>query len=50
VAHEGYKGLMRNKRIVVPGFDNQVMALLPRLLSRQWMLSLIVKYRASRKP
>ena len=49
VAREGYDGLMRNKRVVVPGFDNQVVALLPRLMSRQSMLSLIARYRSSRK-
>ena len=34
VAHEGYDGLMRNRRVVVPGSDNKVAALLPRLLPR----------------
>jgi hypothetical protein len=34
VARDGYNGLMRNRRVVVPGSDNKVTALLPRLLPR----------------
>jgi short-subunit dehydrogenase len=40
VANDGYDGLMRGKRVVIPGFDNQVAALLPRLLPRGLMLSI----------
>ncbi|MBM3528009.1 MAG: SDR family oxidoreductase [Alphaproteobacteria bacterium] len=38
VAREGYDGLMRGRRIVIPGTDNRVTALLPRLLPRGMIL------------
>lgn len=41
VAREGYDGLMRGKRVVIPGFNNQVAALLPRFLTRREMLSIM---------
>jgi hypothetical protein len=41
VAREGYDGLMRGRRVVVPGSDNKVAALLPRLLPRAIMLRLV---------
>jgi short-subunit dehydrogenase len=40
VAREGYDGLMRGRRIVVPGTPNKLAALLPKLLPRGVMLSL----------
>jgi short-subunit dehydrogenase len=50
VAREGYRGLMQNRRVVVPGSHNRVAALLPRLLPRGWMLSIMNLYRRSRAP
>jgi len=41
VAREGYDGLMRGRRVVVPGSDNKVAALLPRLLPRGLMLKMV---------
>jgi uncharacterized protein len=41
VANDGYDGLMRGKRVVIPGFDNQVAALLPKLLPRGILLWLV---------
>ena len=41
VAAEGYEGLMRGRRVVVPGSGNKVAALLPRLLPRSAMLALV---------
>jgi len=41
VAQEGYDGLMRGRRVVVPGSDNKVAALLPRLLPRGLMLKIV---------
>jgi short-subunit dehydrogenase len=41
VACEGYEGLMRGRRVVVPGSDNKVAALLPRFLPRRLLLSLV---------
>ncbi len=41
VAREGYDGFMRGRRVVVPGSDNKVLSLLPRLLPRAvvlWMM------------
>jgi short-subunit dehydrogenase len=48
VAREGYGGLMANRRVVVPGSHNRVAALLPRLLPRGLMLSIMSRYRQSR--
>ena len=33
VAEEGYRGLMRGKRMVIPGFGNRALTLLPRLVA-----------------
>ena len=45
VANDGYDGLMRGKRVVIPGFDNQVAALLPKFLPRGTLLSLVGRRR-----
>jgi uncharacterized protein len=50
VAREGYSGLMANRRVVVPGSHNRVAALLPRLLPRGLMLSIMSLYRQRRAP
>ena len=47
VAREGYDGLMRGKRVVIPGFNNQVAALLPRFLTRGAMLWVMGRPRGS---
>ncbi len=39
VAHDGYAGLMRGERVVVPGFPNKVLAALPRVLQRSAVLA-----------
>jgi short-subunit dehydrogenase len=41
VAREGYEGLMRGRRVVVPGTDNKVAAMLPRLLPRGIVLRMM---------
>jgi hypothetical protein len=41
VAREGYDGLMRGERVVVPGSDNKIAAWLPRLLPRALVLSMV---------
>jgi short-subunit dehydrogenase len=41
VAKDGYNGLMRGKRVVVPGSTNKAAALLPRLLPRGVVLSIV---------
>jgi short-subunit dehydrogenase len=40
VAQEGYRGLMRGQRLVIPGFGNKTMAFLPRIMPRGLLLSL----------
>jgi short-subunit dehydrogenase len=50
VAEEGYEGLMRGRRLVVPGFDSKVAALLPRLLPRWLVLKLMLAFQRSRDP
>ena len=41
VAREGFEGLMQGKRVVVPGRTNKVISMLPRLLPRGVMLSVV---------
>jgi short-subunit dehydrogenase len=41
VARDGYNGLMRGKRVVVPGTENKIAALLPRLLPRALVLKFL---------
>jgi short-subunit dehydrogenase len=40
VAREGYDGLMRGRRLVIPGFANKVACFLPRLMPRERMLTI----------
>ena len=40
VAREGYDGFMRGRRLVVPGTENKVLTLLPRLLPRALVLKM----------
>lgn len=40
VAEMGYRGLMRGKRLVVPGLGNKIMTFLPRIVPRPMLLSL----------
>jgi short-subunit dehydrogenase len=46
VAREGYDGLMGGHRVVVPGTPNRILTLLPRLLPRGLMLSMIGRRRS----
>jgi hypothetical protein len=48
VAEQGYRGLMRGKRLVVPGLGNKLMAFLPRVVPRDYLLSLAGKRQRSR--
>jgi len=41
VAEAGYRGLMRGKRLVVPGFANKIATFLPRLLPRATVLAMV---------
>jgi len=41
VALEGYKGLMRNRAVVVPGLHNKLVPWLPRFLPRDILASLV---------
>jgi short-subunit dehydrogenase len=41
VAQAGYDGLMAGRRLVVPGFANKIVTLLPRLLPRALILNMI---------
>jgi uncharacterized protein len=43
VAEEAYDGLMRGRRLVVPGFANKVACFLPRILSRSYVLAMAAK-------
>ena len=41
VAEEGYRGLMRGRPRVVPGFANKLVTFVPRLMPRSWMVKLV---------
>ncbi len=41
VAEAAYHGLMRNKRVVVPGFANKLVTLLTRITPRTWQLEIL---------
>jgi short-subunit dehydrogenase len=41
VAREGYEGLLRGHRLVVPGFGNKLVTLLPRLLPRGFLVAMV---------
>jgi short-subunit dehydrogenase len=47
VARAGYAGLMRGRRLVVPGLGNKLVTLLPRILPRGLLLQVV---RASQRP
>ncbi len=48
VAEDGYKGLQEGARVVVPGFPNQVAAVLAPLLPRGFVLRRTASYHADR--
>jgi short-subunit dehydrogenase len=48
VAQAGYDGFMAGKRLVIPGFGNKVMSLVPRLLPRGTMLNILDSYQRGR--
>ncbi|MFQ5690528.1 MAG: SDR family NAD(P)-dependent oxidoreductase [Gemmatimonadota bacterium] len=50
VAEAGYRGMLRGKRIVVPGTFNRLTALSPRFLPRRWMARLVGMIQAPRGP
>jgi short-subunit dehydrogenase len=49
VAEAGYRGLMRGKRLVIPGFGNKILAFLPRVAPRQWLLEAAAKRQSARR-
>src|SRR5215470_3868895 len=48
VARHGYKGLMRGRRVVVPGLGNKLVTFMPRLLPRSLMLRLVLAGQSGR--
>ena len=50
VAAEGYRGLMRGKRLVIPGFGNKLLTILPRIVPRAWLLAAAGRRQRSRLP
>jgi short-subunit dehydrogenase len=48
VAEEGYRGLLRGKRLVIPGLGNKAMAFLPRIMPRDLLLSLAERRQRAR--
>jgi uncharacterized protein len=49
VAREGYDGLMKGRRVVVPGTGNKAAALLPRLMPRGLLLGLMQAFKSQPK-
>ena len=49
VAEEGYRGLMRGRRLVVPGFGNKIVTFLPRLVPRALILAVLDKRQQRRR-
>ena len=43
VAKTAYRGLMRGKRLVVPGVANKIVTVLPRILPRRLLLAVLAK-------
>ena len=41
VAEEGYRGLMRGKRLVIPGLGNKIISFLPRIVPRAPLLAVL---------
>ena len=50
VAEEGYRGLMQGRRLVVPGFANKIVSVLPRLLPKSLVLALAERRQSKRRP
>lgn len=50
VARAGYAGLMRGRRLVVPGIGTKLVTLMPRLLTRGTMMRLVAMNQSRRKP
>jgi short-subunit dehydrogenase len=50
VARDGYNGLMRNRRVVVPGSDNKIATLLPRFLPRGAVLRIFRAMQSRKMP
>ncbi len=48
VAEQGYRGLMRGRRLVVPGVANKAVTVLPRILPRAWLLALVERRQRGR--
>ena len=48
VAQAGYDGFMAGKRVIVPGFGNKIVSLLPRLLPRGLVLRTLESYQRGR--
>jgi short-subunit dehydrogenase len=41
VAEAGYQGLMRRKRLVIPGLSNKAAVLLSHVIPRHWSMPII---------
>jgi short-subunit dehydrogenase len=50
VAEAGYRGLMRGKRLVVPGIGNKIVSFLPRILPRRLLLETLAARQKRRTP
>jgi uncharacterized protein len=49
VARDGYEGFIRGERLVVPGFANKVVTVLPRFVPRAMLLGLVERHQLPNK-
>jgi uncharacterized protein len=49
VALAGYRGMLKGKRLVIPGFRNKLLVVLVKFLPRSWILMFVRKIQESRK-
>jgi uncharacterized protein len=49
VALAGYRGMLKGKRLVIPGFRNRLLVVLTKFLPRPWVLKSVRKIQENRK-
>jgi uncharacterized protein len=49
VALAGYRGMLKGKRLVIPGFRNKLLVVLVKFLPRSWVLMFVRKIQEKRK-
>lgn len=47
VAEAGYRGLMKDKAVVIPGFRNRLLAVAVKLVPRKWVIGAVKRMNAN---